>query len=61
MHDDEEFTYALEAVLRDLRAQCSVQPDIRKDGDEPNRVMLHAPDGSGQGVRPSVSARSRQT
>jgi hypothetical protein len=48
--DDEEFTRALETVLRDLRAQCSVQPDIREDGDEPNRVMLYAPDGSGQGV-----------
>jgi len=48
--DDEEFTHALETVLRDLRAQCPVQPDIREDGDEPNRVMLYAPDGSGQGV-----------
>ena len=48
--DDEEFTHALETVLRDLRAQCAVQPDIREDGDEPNRVMLYAPDGSGQGV-----------
>ncbi|MFG2346137.1 hypothetical protein [Streptomyces phaeochromogenes] len=50
MDDDEEFTYALKTVLRDLRAQCPVQPDIRKDDDDFRGVMLYAPDGSGQGV-----------
>ncbi|MGW2283859.1 hypothetical protein [Streptomyces phaeochromogenes] len=50
MDDDEEFRYALETVLRDVRAQCPVQPDIRKGGDDFRGVMLYAPDGSGQGV-----------
>ncbi|WP_419666815.1 hypothetical protein [Streptomyces sp. 2-1] len=50
MDDDEEFTYALKTVLRDLRAQCPVQPGIRKDDDDFRGVMLYAPDGSGQGV-----------
>lgn len=50
MDDDEEFTYALKTVLRDLRAQCPVQPVIRTDDDEFRGVMLYAPDGSGQGV-----------
>ncbi|MFD3381737.1 MULTISPECIES: hypothetical protein [unclassified Streptomyces] len=50
MDDDEEFTSALKTVLRDLRAQCPVQPDIRKGDDEFRGVMLYAPDGSGQGV-----------
>lgn len=46
----EEFTHALETVLRDPRAQCSVQPEIRKDDDGLAGVVLHGPDGSGQGV-----------
>ncbi|GHB53813.1 hypothetical protein GCM10010306_054260 [Streptomyces umbrinus] len=50
MDDDEEFTHALKTVLRDLRAQCPVQPDIRKDDDDFRGVILYAPDGSGQGV-----------
>ncbi|MGW4975561.1 hypothetical protein [Streptomyces mirabilis] len=47
---DDAFRRALETVLRDLRAQCSVQPDVREpEGDYPG-LMLYAPDGSGQGV-----------
>ncbi|MFI5554024.1 hypothetical protein [Streptomyces sp. NPDC051738] len=45
---DEEFTQALEAVLHDLRAQCAVRPRLRED--EEYGLMLHAPDGSGQGL-----------
>ncbi|WP_051885877.1 hypothetical protein [Streptomyces hygroscopicus] len=39
---------ALETVLRDLRAQCAVRPDIRTD--DTYGVMLWAPDGSAQGL-----------
>ena len=45
----EEFAEALAVVLRDLRAQCSVQPEVREDEEYPG-VILYAPDGSGQGV-----------
>ncbi|UUU23536.1 hypothetical protein [Streptomyces sp. DSM 40750] len=48
-HQPAEFTEALAAVLRDLRAQCPVQPHVREEDDYPG-VMLFAPDGSGQGV-----------
>ena len=44
---DVEFSEALETVLRDLRAQCAVQPRIRVD--DSYGIMLHAPDGTGQG------------
>ncbi|GGN65735.1 hypothetical protein GCM10011579_036500 [Streptomyces albiflavescens] len=47
---DDEFARVLEAVLRDLRAQCSVQPDVREPEDDYPGVILWAPDGSGQGV-----------
>ncbi|WP_406331474.1 hypothetical protein [Streptomyces sp. NBC_00203] len=47
---DDEFARALETVLRDLRAQCSVQPDVREPEDDYQGVILWAPDGSGQGV-----------
>ncbi|WP_406171683.1 hypothetical protein [Streptomyces sp. NBC_00996] len=47
---DDEFARVLETVLRDLRAQCSVQPDVREPEDDYPGLMLHAPDGSGQGV-----------
>ncbi|MDW6057086.1 hypothetical protein SAZ11_02005 [Streptomyces sp. FXJ1.4098] len=46
--DDVEFAEALETVLRDLRAQCAVQPHIR--ADDTYGIMLFAPDGSGQGL-----------
>ncbi|MGW6903081.1 hypothetical protein [Streptomyces sp. NPDC054940] len=45
---DDESTQALEAVLHDLRAQCAVRPRLRED--EEYGLMLHAPDGSGQGL-----------
>ncbi|MFF4954989.1 hypothetical protein [Streptomyces chattanoogensis] len=45
-----EFAEALEAVLRDLQAQCAVQPDVRSD--DRFGIALWAPDGSGQGVTP---------
>ncbi|MGW3030812.1 hypothetical protein ACWDCB_06220 [Streptomyces sp. NPDC001178] len=38
----------METVLRDLRAQCAVRPRIRVD--DKYGIMLHAPDGSGQGL-----------
>jgi hypothetical protein len=44
------FRRALEAVLRDLRAQCSVRPDVREPEDDYPGLILYAPDGSGQGV-----------
>jgi hypothetical protein len=47
---DDEFARVLETVLRDLRAQCSVQPDVREPEDDYPGVILWAPDGSGQGV-----------
>ena len=43
-----EFSEALETVLRDLRAQCAVRPRIRVD--DSYGIMLHAPDGTGQGL-----------
>ncbi|KAB1139953.1 hypothetical protein F7R91_37835 [Streptomyces luteolifulvus] len=46
--DDREFADGLETVLRDLRAQCAVQPDIRTD--DTYGIMLWAPDGSAQGL-----------
>ena len=48
-HQPSEFTEALATVLRDLRAQCPIRPDIREEDDYPG-VMLFAPDGSGHGV-----------
>ncbi|UUU32531.1 hypothetical protein JIX56_22970 [Streptomyces sp. CA-210063] len=48
-HQPPEFTEALAAVLRDLRVQGPVQPDVREEDDYPG-VMLFAPDGSGHGV-----------
>ncbi|MET7702318.1 hypothetical protein [Streptomyces sp. NPDC005485] len=50
MTADDEFTRALETVLKDLRAQCAVQPDVREPEDDYPGVILYAPDGSGQGV-----------
>lgn len=50
MTADDEFLRALETVLRDLRAQCVVQPDVREPEDDYPGVILYAPDGSGQGV-----------
>ncbi|WP_330305886.1 MULTISPECIES: hypothetical protein [unclassified Streptomyces] len=47
---DDEFTRALDTVVRDLHAQCPVQPDIRDPDDDYPGVILYAPDGSGQGV-----------
>ena len=44
---DVEFSEALETILRDLRAQCAVRPRIRVD--DRYGIMLHAPDGTGQG------------
>ncbi|MFD8866542.1 hypothetical protein ACFV1F_19610 [Streptomyces sp. NPDC059590] len=43
-----EFAETLETVLRDLQAQCAVQPRIR--ADDMYGIMLFAPDGSGQGL-----------
>ncbi|MCQ8189666.1 hypothetical protein [Streptomyces rugosispiralis] len=43
-----EFADALKAVLRDLRAQCAVRPDIRTD--DACGIMLWAPDGSALGL-----------
>ncbi|WP_235453841.1 hypothetical protein [Streptomyces olivochromogenes] len=45
-----EFSEGVETVLRDLRAQCAVQPDIR--WDDATEITLWAPDGSGQGLTP---------
>ncbi|MER7689564.1 hypothetical protein [Streptomyces sp. NPDC097610] len=50
MTADDAFRRALDAVLRDLRAQCSVQPDVREPEDDYPGLILYAPDGSGQGV-----------
>ncbi|WP_405876198.1 MULTISPECIES: hypothetical protein [unclassified Streptomyces] len=47
---DEEFTQALETVLRDLRAQCAVRPRLHADAEF--GLMLYAPDGSGVGLTP---------
>ncbi|EKX61368.1 hypothetical protein Sipo8835_36755 [Streptomyces ipomoeae] len=55
-----EFTEALAVVLRDLRAQCAVQPDIRDNEDGPG-VILFAPDGSGQGVHAEPDGRGPAT
>lgn len=44
------FRRDLETVLRDLRAQCSVRPDVREPEDDYPGLILYAPDGSGQGV-----------
>lgn len=46
--DDMACADALETVLRDLRAQCAVRPDIRTD--DAYGVMLWAPDGSARGL-----------
>ncbi|MEU6803105.1 hypothetical protein [Streptomyces neyagawaensis] len=46
---ESEFSEALAAVLRDLRAQCSVRPEVREDEDGPG-VVVYAPEGSGWGV-----------
>ena len=46
--DDMECAEALETVLRDLQAQCAVQPHVRED--DRFGIMLWAPDGSGQGL-----------
>ncbi|TRO60201.1 hypothetical protein E4K73_31345 [Streptomyces sp. IB201691-2A2] len=54
MDDHEEFTYALKAVLRDLRAQCPVQPDIRKHGDEPKPGHALRGTRSGSAPRPAT-------
>jgi len=48
--DDVPFVRALEAVLRDLCAQCAVQPDVREPEDDYPGVVFYAPDGSGQGL-----------
>ncbi|AXK36863.1 hypothetical protein DVA86_34330 [Streptomyces armeniacus] len=48
--DGIELAGALETVLRDLRAQCAVQPRVQ--ADDGSGVMLWAPDGSGQGLTP---------
>ncbi|MET8448280.1 hypothetical protein [Streptomyces sp. NPDC005209] len=45
-----EFSEGVETVLRDLRAQCAVQPDIR--WDDAGGITLWAPDGSGHGLTP---------
>ncbi|MFJ8631901.1 hypothetical protein [Streptomyces sp. NPDC093568] len=45
-----EFAEAVDTVLRDLRAQCAVQPEIR--WDDGFGITLWAPDGSGQGLTP---------
>lgn len=46
--DDPEFAEALETVLRDLRAQTTLQPSIREaEGYGP---ILQSADGSGQGL-----------
>jgi len=47
---DEEFTEVLATLLRDVRAQCPVQPDVREEDGEYPGVMLYAPDGTGQCV-----------
>ncbi|MFE2567738.1 hypothetical protein [Streptomyces mirabilis] len=47
---DDAFVRALETVLRDLRAQCSVRPDVREPEDDYPGFILYAPDGTGQGV-----------
>lgn len=46
--DDMAFGEALETVLRDLQAQCAVQPHVRED--DRFGVTLWAPDGSAQGL-----------
>lgn len=48
--NDMEFSEGVETVLRDLRAQCAVQPDIR--WDDAGGITLWAPDGSGHGLTP---------
>ncbi|MFF4347273.1 hypothetical protein [Streptomyces sp. NPDC001530] len=50
MTDGEEFRRVLDVVLCDVRAQCSVRPDVRAAEDGYPGLMLYAPDGSGQGV-----------
>ncbi|EPH44496.1 hypothetical protein ABT390_15370 [Streptomyces aurantiacus] len=49
---NEELATALTVVLRDLRATCAVQPNVREelDFDEAPLVMLYEADGSGVGV-----------
>ncbi|MFC5220730.1 hypothetical protein [Streptomyces coerulescens] len=51
---DAEFTDALDAVLRDLRAQCAVRPRFEDDAE--SGLMMYAPDGSGQGIGPALGA-----
>jgi hypothetical protein len=46
--NDPEFAAALETILRDLRAERAVLPDVRVDAAY--GTMLYAPDGSGQGI-----------
>ncbi|PIM70670.1 hypothetical protein CTU88_19180 [Streptomyces sp. JV178] len=53
---ESEFSEALAAVVRDLRAQCSVRPEVREDEDG-SGVVLYAPDGSGQGVWAEADGR----
>jgi hypothetical protein len=52
MNDAPEFTEALRAVLRDLRAQCPVQPEVHHvhEGEVGPGALLYAPDGSGQAL-----------
>ncbi|MFC3573567.1 hypothetical protein ACFOZ0_09845 [Streptomyces yaanensis] len=46
--NDDELTKALSVVLRDLAAQCPVQPVVRDAED--GGITLYAPDASGWGV-----------
>lgn len=56
--NDMEFAEALETVLRDLQAQCAVQPRIRTD--DTFGITLWAPDGSGQGLTPTVDGTAAE-
>jgi hypothetical protein len=49
MDDDPEFTQALDTVLHDLRVEGAVLPRVSVAAGY--GLMLHAPDGSGQGIR----------
>ena len=49
MDDDPEFAQALDTVLRDLRAEGAVLPRVSVAVGY--GLVLHAPDGSGQGIR----------
>ena len=58
---DVEYTPDLDAVLHDLRAQCAVRPRV-EEADEYDEwgLLLYAPDGSGQGLIPSVEGTAAE-